>query len=281
MEFAYPWVLLFLILYFICDKFCPEKRMAIYFPHFEFTSKINKDNLLKFFILFFTLLALSNPYIKKEIIQQNKGDGIVLSIDSSGSMAENNKFEIVKSVASDFIDKRKEDKLGLVVFGTNAFIASPLTKNRKFVKDVLNKMYVGIAGRNTAILDSLVQGIRLLKNTTVKTKIIILLTDGIDNSSKVNLRDVMSEIQKYHIKVYTIGIGDGVNYNLLEYIANNSEGKMYQAYSANDIKNIYSTINKLEKTDIKNKIIYKEYLYIYPLGLAIILFLLYIGRRRW
>jgi len=280
-EFAYPWVLLFLILYFICIKFCPEKRIAIYFPHFEFTSKINKDNLLKFFILFFTLLALSNPYIKKEIIQQNKGDAIVLSIDSSGSMAEANKFEVVKSVASDFIDKRKEDKLGLVVFGTNAFIASPLTKNREFVKEILNKMYVGVAGRNTAILDSLAQGVRLLKDSQAKTKIIILLTDGIDNSSKISLNEIMPELKKYHIKVYTIGVGSDVNYRLLEYISQNTNAKSYQAYSAKDIKDIYDEIDKLEKTDIKNKIIYKEYLYIYPLGLAIILFLLYIGRRRW
>jgi Ca-activated chloride channel family protein len=255
--------------------------MAIYFPHFEYTKKIDKDSILKFFIIFFTLLALSNPHITKEIIQENKGDGIVLSIDSSGSMMENNKFEVVKEVASDFIDKRKEDKLGLVVFGTNAFIASPLTKNQKFIKEILNKMYVGVAGKNTAILDSLVQAIRLLKNSKVKTKIIILLTDGIDNSSKVSLDDVVKALKKYNIKVYTIGIGSGVNYNLLEYIANITNGKMYQAYSANDIYKIYDTINKLEKTDIKNKIIYKEYLYIYPLSIAIILLLLYIGRRRW
>ena len=88
MEFANFWVFILLFLPFICEKFCPQKRMAIYFPHFEFTKKINKDNLLKFFILFFTILALSNPYTKKEIIQENKGDAIVLSIDSSGSMAE-------------------------------------------------------------------------------------------------------------------------------------------------------------------------------------------------
>jgi len=281
LEFSNLWVFLFLILYFICEKFCPLKQMAIYFPHFEYTKKIDKNSILKFFIIFFTLLALSNPHITKEIIQENKGDGIVLSIDSSGSMMENNKFEVVKEVASDFIDKRKEDKLGLVVFGTNAFIASPLTKNQKFIKEILNKMYVGVAGKNTAILDSLVQAIRLLKNSKVKTKIIILLTDGIDNSSKVSLDDVVKALKKYNIKVYTIGIGSGVNYNLLEYIANITNGKMYQAYSANDIYKIYDTINKLEKTDIKNKIIYKEYLYIYPLSIAIILLLLYIGRRRW
>jgi len=280
-EFAYPWVLLFIILYFICEKFCPEKRMAIYFPHFEFTSKVNKDNLLKFFILFFSLLALSNPYIKKEIIQKNKGDAIVLSIDSSGSMAEMNKFEVVKTVASDFIDKRKEDKLGLVVFGTNAFIASPLTKNRDFVKEILNKMYVGVAGRNTAILDSLLQSARLLKDSQAKTKIIILLTDGIDNSSKISLNEIMPELKKYNIKVYTIGVGRDVNYRLLEYISQNTNAKSYKAYSAKDIKDIYDEIDKLEKTNIKYKIIYKKYLYIYPLGLAIILFLLYIGRRRW
>jgi Ca-activated chloride channel family protein len=280
LEFENLWLFLFLILYFICEKFCPAKQIAIYFPHFEYTKKIDKNYLLRFFIIFFTLLALSNPYIAKEIVQINKSDAIVLSIDSSGSMDENNKFEVVKEVASDFIDKRAEDKLGLVVFGTNAFIASPLTKNKKFVKEILNRMYVGVAGKNTAILDSLVQGIRLLKNTKAKTKIIILLTDGVDNSSKVSLDSVMQELKK-NIKVYTIGVGDGVNYELLEYIAQQTNGKMFQAYSKKDIQNIYNIIDKLEKTPLKNKIIYKEYLYIYPLSIAFLLLLIYIGRRRW
>ena len=280
MEFSYPWVFLLLIVYFVCEKFCPLKRMAIYFPHFEYTKKINKESLLKFFIIFFTLLALSNPYTIKEIIQTNKGDAIVLDIDSSGSMDEDNKFKFVQIVASNFISHRITDKIGLVVFGTNAFIASPLTKNRNFVVDVLNKMYVGIAGRNTAILDSLVQSIRLLKKTNAKTKIIILLTDGMDNSSRVDLNSVMNEIKQNNIKVYTIGIGDEVNYNLLKYLSQNSNGKMFKAYDIQDLANIYKSIDKLEKTNLKNKIIYKEYYFIYPLMIAIILMLIYIGRRR-
>jgi len=281
MEFVYPWVFLLLIFYFICERFCPLKQMAIFFPHFDYTKKVNRDNLLKFFIIFFALFALSNPYIKKTIIQQNKADGIVLSIDSSGSMGENNKFEVVKDVASSFIQKRVEDKIGLVVFASNAFIASPLTQNKKFVLDILNKMYVGVAGKNTAIMDSLIQSIRLLKKSQAKSKIIILLTDGIDNSSKIGLDEVLNQIKKYNIKVYTIGIGSGVNYRLLNYISTFSKAKMYQAYSYKDLQNIYSDIDKLEKTMLKNKIIYKEYLYIYPLAVAILLLILYIGRRKW
>lgn len=278
MEFAYPWVFLILILYFICAKFCPLQKLAIYFPHFEYTNRLNKDFILKFLILFFTLLALSNPYTIKEIIQKNEGDAIVLSIDSSGSMDEGNKFEVVKVVAKDFINKRVDDNIGLVIFGSNAFIASPLTKNKNFIKGILNKMYVGIAGKNTAIFDSLVQSIRILKDSKSKTKIIILLTDGIDNSSKIPLKNVMQEIKKEHIKVYTIGVGDRVNYKLLDYISSSSGGKTYQAYSATDIKNIYETIDKLEKSPITNKIIYKEYLYIYPLFLALFLLVVYIRR---
>ena len=257
--------------------------MAIYFPHFEFTKTIDRETILKLTILFSLLLALSNPYISKEIIQENKGDAIVLSIDSSGSMKQFkfNKFKIVQNVATDFISKRVEDKLGLVVFGTNAFIASPLTRNREFVKNVLSKMYVGIAGENTAILDSLVQSVRILKDSKAKTKLIILLTDGRDNSSKIDVSDIMSQIKKYGIKVYTIGIGDSVNFNLLDYISKNSGGRRFKAYSAKDIQNIYNLIDKLETTPLKHKIIYKEYYYIYPLGLSIILFLIYIGRRRW
>jgi Ca-activated chloride channel family protein len=281
LEFGNLWVFLLLILFFICYRFCPEKRVAIYFPHFSMTKKLNSDFWLKFFIFTSILFALSNPYIKKEIIQTNKGDAIVLSIDSSGSMSQFNKFEFVKIAANDFIKKRKTDKIGLVVFGSNSFIASPLTENKKFVREILNKMYVGIAGRQTAILDSLVQSIRLLKNSKAKTKIIILLTDGMDNSSKVNLSSVMKEIKKYNIKIYTIGVGgaDEVNFNLLSFLAKNSGGAVFQALTPNDILPIYQKIDSLEKSNITHKLIYKEYLYIYPLILAIILLLVYIRRR--
>jgi len=281
LEFGNLWVFFLLPLFFICYRFCPEKRVAIYFPHFSMTKKLNSDFWLKFLIIASILTALSNPYIKKEIIQTNKGDDIVLSIDSSGSMRQFHKFEFVKEAASNFITKRKEDKLGLVVFGTNAFIASPLTENKKFVRNILNKMYVGIAGQNTAILDSLVQSIRLLKKSQAKTKIIILLTDGIDNSSRVNLESVMKEIKKYNIKIYTIGVGgaDEVNFNLLSYLAKNSGGEVFQALSPADILPIYKKIDSLEKSKITHKLIYKEYLYIYPLIVAILLLLVYARRR--
>ncbi len=281
MECANLWVFLLLILYIICEKFCHQKQLAIYFPHFEYINPINRDSLLKFFIIFFSLLAMCNPYTKKQITQTNKGDAIVLAIDSSGSMAEYGKFHIVQEVASDFIDKRKMDKLGLVVFGTDAFIASPLTKNRDFIKTILHKMYVGVAGRNTAIVDSLVQSTRLLRKSSAKSKIVILLTDGVDNSSKVELDNIIKLLKKEHIKVYTIGVGDGVNYGFLKYISSQTGAKMFEAYTAKDIKNIYNLIDKLEKTELKNRIFYKEYYYIYPLGVAFLLLIIYIGRRRW
>ena len=282
LEFSNLWVFIILPLLFFCNKFCLEKRVAIYFPHFSMTKKFNEDFLIKFLILFSIILSLSNPYIKKEIIQTNRGDEIVLSIDASGSMEQFNKFEFVKEAANDFIKKRKEDKLGLVVFGTNAFIASPLTENKNFIRDILNKMYVGVAGQNTAILDSLVQSIRLLKKSKAKTKIIILLTDGIDNSSKVDINSVMKEIKKYNIKIYTIGVGgaDEVNFNLLSYLAKESGGEVFQALTPADILPIYRKINELEKSPILHKIIYKEYLYIYPLIFAIILLLIYVSRRK-
>ena len=270
---------LFLFLYFICNKLCPRARIAIFFPHFEY-HRSTKESLLKFFIFFFAILALSSPYSIKNIIQIDKGDAIVLSIDSSGSMQEFNKFDVVKKVADEFISKRVNDKIGLVVFGSNSFIASPLTKDNKFVRDILSKMYVGIAGENTAIYDSLLQSIRLLKNTTAKSKIIILLTDGVDNSSKISIIDAVKELQKYKIKVYTIGIGHADD-AVLRYIAINTNGKMYKAESVEDIKTIYNEIDKLEKTDIKHKIVYKEYLYIYPLLLAISLLLWYVRKERW
>ena len=281
MRFENPLIFSTLIFYFICEKFCRKREIALYFPHFYFLRTfINKEKILKFLILFFAVLSASNPYIPKEIEYYNKGDSIVLSIDSSGSMADN-KFELVKKVAIKFINNREKDKIGVVIFGTETLIATPLIKDKKFISSILEKTYVGIAGENTALLDSIIQSIRLLKESKSKTKIIILLTDGIDNSSKVSLEDVIKEIKKYNIKVYTIGIGDGVNYKLLRYISKISGAKSYEVYSTRYLWYIYKEIDKLEKSKLKHSLFYKEYLFYYPLFITILLFIFYLWRKKW
>jgi len=271
LKFEYPLFLVLPILYIVCYKLCPPKRAAILFPHVEYASKLTSNYILQFLIIVCSAIALANPYIPITSIDYKNSDAIVLSIDSSGSMANDNKFGVVKQVAKSFVSQRGNDKLGLVIFGTNAFIASPLTYDKDFIKDILQRSYVSIAGEQTAIMDSLLQSIRMLRNTKAKSKIIILLTDGMDNSSKVSLNTVIKAIKKYHIKVYTIGIGDA-NYPLLQYLAQISHAKSYYA-SIQNLAEIYQDIDKLEKSPIQHKHLYKKTLFMYPLALAIILML--------
>jgi len=195
-------------------------------------------------------------------------------------MAEFNKIDAAKAVSLDFAKKRKNDALGLVVFGNIAYIASPLTFDKKTFEDILKRIYVSIAGGKTAIYDALFLSSNLFKNANGE-KIIILLTDGMDNMSITPLDVVIKKLKKEHIKVYSIAIGGDADLSVLKKISKETNGKFYIASSLEDLKKIYSDINKLTKSNIKSNIqILNEYYFSYPLFLALILFLIYLYQYR-
>lgn len=282
MSFEYPYIFGLIIFYIICEKFCKREKSAIYFPHFEYMKDgFDKLFILRFLAFSFLIISLSSPYIKKEITQKKEGYSIVLSIDASGSMSESGKFIVVKDVVNEFISKRVDDKVGVVVFGDSAFIATPLTYDKSLLKYMLDKMYVGIAGQKTAIIDSLAQSIKLLDKSEAKSKVIILLTDGLENASKLNIDDVLKIAKDEKIKIYTIGIGYDFDRRYLDYISDSTNAKSFVALSKKELQNIYTTIDKLEKSKIEaNKIYYKKYYFIYPLLVALFFALVYLYFRR-
>jgi Ca-activated chloride channel family protein len=169
-----------------------------------------------------------------------------------------------------------------VTFADVAFIASPLTFEKEFLKDIVAYQQLGIAGKRTAINDALVQTYGMLSKSKAKSKIAILLTDGQDNMSKVSFEDVKSMISKSDVKLYTIGIGDPRAYNgrYLQALAQAGKGQAYGARNAEMLSKIYDEIDKLETTKLDNKkIVEHTYLYIYPLFLAILSLLLFIYYR--
>jgi len=189
-----------------------------------------------------------------------------------------NKFDVVKEVVGDFIEKRENDRIGMVTFADIAFIASPLTFEKKFLTDITKMQKMGMAGKRTAINDAVVQSYNLLS----KSKIAILLTDGIDNMSKVPFGDVKSLIEKRDIKLYAIGVGDARDYNgqYLQALADAGKGLAFGAQDATTLSQIYEEIDKLEATKIDDKkIVQHTYLYIYPLFLAILSLLLFVYFR--
>jgi len=279
--FEYPIAFLIPLLYIVCNKFCKAKSDAIYFPTIAFLKKATKKSsilieILKFLMVLLFATALASPIVKNELeIQNEKGYEIALILDASGSMREGNKFRIVKNIVQDFLNKRAHDKLGLTIFADFAYVAVPLTYDKKSIKRLLERIDVGVAGmQRTALYEALFLSANLFKDSKAKNKIAILLTDGVDNANTIPLDVAVKRAQKYGIKVYTIGVGGAQDFNpqVLEYIANKTGGKFFMADSALKLQKIYETINKLEKSKFKaQKYIKKSYYFEYPLVAALLL----------
>jgi len=289
--FLYPWAFLLLIVYFICLFLCKEKSQSIYFSNMKLLNSVTKNNSLvvktiRFLVFFFMVVALANPVKKnKIIINDNKGYEISIVLDASGSMRENNKFTITKEIVSQFIKKRKTDRLALSIFADFAYVAVPLTYDKKSLLNLLSHIEVGVAGqRQTALYEALYLSSNLFKNSQAKEKIAIILTDGIDNTDTIPLEVAIQKAKKYDIKVYTIGIGSVGDYNplVLQKIAKQTGGKFFEANSGKKIQEIYEEINILEKSEIKTqKFVKKEYFYQYPIDIALgLLFMLILLSRK-
>jgi len=268
----------------------------VYFPKEEWLPKqsFSWDNQFLYTVLIYTLLvfALAAPFTyASEANSAKKGRDLVLLLDTSGSMAERGfnekyrtqtKYDIAVALAKDFIEKRYDDNVGLVVFGSFAFSASPLTYDLKALNEMFELMSdVGIAGTSTAIGDALMQGLRTLKSGEAKSKVLILLTDGVHNAGKASPRGAVTLAQKQGVKVYTIGIGKKADYDvaLLNDIAKESGGKSFFCQNANELEDVYENIAKLEPSPIRSEhYLNKEQLMIYPLMLALFLLGLLIFR---
>jgi Ca-activated chloride channel family protein len=296
-SFEYPFLLLVLLVFIACSRWCKERSRAIFFPHVNtlIAKKANKSSLLawlKWIGIVAAVIALASPVQTKNYSNSKKeGRDIVLVIDSSDSMRQmgfdpknmyKNKFDVVKEVVGDFIKKRENDRIGMVTFADVAFIASPLTFEKDFLRSITKMQEMGMAGKRTAINDALVQAYNLMSKSKAKSKIVILLTDGRDNMSKIPFPDVENIIEKGDVKLYTIGIGGPRDYDAtyLKALAQAGKGEAYAARSAEMLSKIYDEIDKLEATKLNDKkIVEHTYLYIYPLFLAILSLLLFIYYR--
>ncbi len=300
--FEFP-KLLFVLLFFIaCAFLCKMKLPSIYFPH---AAQFMKNNVAASKLLFFLkwltivmmILALMSP-VKDEpyVLKPKHGHEIALILDTSGSMKERgfdptnpnaSRFDVVKSIVKDFINKRENDNIGLVVFGSYSFIASPLTYDKHILSRIVSQLEVGIAGKYTALYEALAQGVNLLKMSKAKSKVAILLTDGYSTAGadKIPLDVALDMAKKEGVKVYPIGIGGNGEYNraVLMKIAKETGGVAFGASNASQLKEVYKKIDELEKSEIKNETFsYKKYYYFYPLflGLLSLVFYVYLRNKR-
>jgi Ca-activated chloride channel family protein len=292
--------LLFLLFFFIaCETLCKMKLPSLYFPHAAQFMKGGVSSskllfLLKWLGIIMMIIALMSP-VKDESyeLEPKNGHEIALILDASQSMQARgfdeqnpamNRFDVVKLIVQDFIQKRESDNIGLVVFGAYSFIASPLTYDEHILSRVVSQLQIGMAGKYTALYESLAQGVNLLKMSKSESKVAILLTDGYSTQGvdKIPLDVALEMAKKEGVKVYPIGIGLPNEYNraVLMKIAEETGGVAFGASSARELKDVYDKIDALEKSEIKNEsFTYVKYYYIYPLFIALISLMLYIYLR--
>ena len=225
--------------------------------------------------------ALARPQKGKEDTKiTTEGIDIILAVDTSGSMIAGDltknpdvsRLDVAKKVIEKFIKKRKNDRIGLIVFGEDAYTQCPLTLDYGVLLKFLDKCKIGVAGENsTSIGDAIATSVLRLENSKAKSKVIILLTDGRNNSGLISPQTAADMARELGIKIYTIGVGTLAPYapvpaidvfggktyqrmpvdideNLLNDIANVSSGKYFRATSKDSLQKIYSDINKMEKT---------------------------------
>lgn len=227
------------------------------------------------FVLLVIALARPQSSLHSEKIT-TEGIDIIITMDISGSMlAEDfrpNRIEAAKKVAMEFIDGRENDRIGLVVFAGESFTQCPLTTDRPVVKNLLKEIKSGLIEDGTAIGMGLATAVSRLKDSKAKSKVIILLTDGINNRGFISPLTAAQIARSLGIKVYTIGVGTigyapypvqtpfGTQYqnvpveideNLLKEIAHMTGVKYFRATDNNKLRAIYKEIDQLEKTKIE------------------------------
>lgn len=259
--------------------------------------------ILRMCSMAFIIVALARPQSTSTDEKiTSYGIDLVISMDVSSSMlAEDFKptrLEAAKDVAADFISKRPSDRIGLVIFGGESFTQVPITTDHKIVQSQLEKIENGRLSDGTAIGMGIGTAINRLKDSEAESKVIILMTDGVNNSGLVDPRTAAEAAVQYNVKVYTIGIGtkgqaympaylnpDGsvaydyldveIDEALLTEIAQTTGGKYYRATDKKSLETIYEEIDTLEKTEIESSqtVNVKELFYIFAalaLGLLFI-----------
>lgn len=206
----------------------------------------------------------------------SEGIDIVLAVDVSGSMlAEDlkpNRIEAAKNVALDFVERRPTDRLGLVVFSGESFTQCPITIDHTVLKEQLSQIKSGLLVDGTAIGMGLATSVDRLRNSNAKSKVIVFLTDGVNNTGLIDPNTALEIAKAYKVRVYTIGVGTKgnapypvqtpmgtqkqmmpvqIDEALLQQIAKETGGKYYRATNNKSLASVYDEIDKLEKTKVE------------------------------
>ena len=236
--------------------------------------------ILRLLALASLIVAMARPR-NVEVSKKTKttrGIDIVMAIDVSASMLAKdlrpNRLEALKGVATNFVNKRPNDRIGIVVYAGESFTQTPITSDKRIVINTIRKLRWGDLEGGTAIGMGLGSAVNRLKDSKAISKVIILLTDGVNNSGFVDPRTATELAKELDIKVYTIGLGTNgtaqfpvardasgklifrmqpveIDEELLKYIAKQTDGQYFRATDNEKLASIYDEINKLEKTEVE------------------------------
>ena len=308
-EIAYPWIFILILLPVFIYWLAPAFRIrsaSLQVPNLEKTATltglkpknsalVTKKNKLVSFLLFIIwaliLMTLSSPRLVGEPeLKIKTSRNFLIVADISFSMANSDwiiegkratRWEAVKSVMHEFIEKRTGDRMGLIFFGSSAYVQVPFTSDLKTVELLLEEADVGMAGQMTNIGKAIVKGIEMFDQDTIKTKVMLVLTDGVDSGTEILPLDAADLAKKDSIHIYTLGIGDPENSGsdldeqTLKEISEMTEARYFRAIDAEQLAEIYAELDKLEPIEYEEEtFIPATLLYYYPLTLAIVMTLI-------
>lgn len=285
-------------------KFSSERFLKVGRPTFK-TVCSRYLWVLRLLVFIFLVLGLARFRIPIEESKiQTEGIDIILALDTSTSMlAEDftlhgkraNRLDVIEDVVENFIRGRKNDRIGIVTFAARAYTASPLTLDYGWLLENLKRVKIGMIEDGTAIGSALSVALKRLEDTKAKSKIIILLTDGINNTGKISPYLAAEAAKALKVKVYTIGAGTkgmapypmkdffgntvyqpvkiDIDEDSLINIASKTEGKYFRATDTKSLKEIYSEIDRMEKSPIEEKG-YMEYRELFTIFVSIAMALL-------
>lgn len=312
-DLQWPWLLVLAPLPFMMH-FLPAKQQqdpALRVPFFQlvkdmqrqqnYSRKANKHYFALWAIWLCSLVAAANPqWVGEPISMPSSGRDLLIAVDISGSMKTPDmkdngeaisRLNAVKKVVGNFVETRKSDRLGLVLFGAQAYLQAPLTYDRKTVDTLLQETEIGFAGLETAIGDAIGLAVKRLRTRPDAQRVLVLLTDGASNSGELAPLKAAELAQQEHVKVYTIGFGademlvnDGFFGNrvvnpsadldepTMRAIADKTGGKYFRARNLEELTEIHNELNRLEPVQFEQEMFrpVKE-LFFWPLSMALLI----------
>jgi Ca-activated chloride channel family protein len=322
-EFAYPLVLLCLplpvVAYFLLPK-VTIKQSALKVPFYTAlaamagagtspTAHSLGQKLLALLIWISLVGAGAKPqWLGDPVPLQSEGRDMMLAVDLSGSMDTQDmlyqgrnlrRVDVVKRVVADFVGERQGDRLGLILFGTNAYLQAPLTFDLQTVKQLLDEAFINIAGPKTAIGDAIALAIKRLKERPDAARVLILLTDGENTAGETSPLQAAELAELAGVKIHTIGVAsdqlieDGFGFfsntrkasadldeKTLAAIAEKTGGRYFRAKDTQQLSEVYETLNKIEPVQQEDRV-YRpiQSLMHWPLAIALLLSFLLAGMR--